>query len=107
MACAPEPGRRAPHCVVMPSLTTMIGLLAAFCTTIAYIPQLKKCWRTGRTGDLSLQTFSILTTGVALWVLYGVLQKDAVIIVGNSVSLTCLAIILYFKLREGSVRAPV
>lgn len=89
----------------MPSLTTMIGLLAPFCTSIAYIPQVRKCWRTGRTGDLSLRTFSILTAGVALWVLYGVLQRDAVIILANGVSLTFLSFILYFKLREGSARA--
>ncbi len=82
------------------SVTTMIGLLAAFCTTVAYIPQLKKCWRTGRSGDLSLKTFCILATGVALWVVYGVLQRDGVIVLANSVSLLLLGNILYFKLRE-------
>jgi MtN3 and saliva related transmembrane protein len=63
-------------------------------------PAVQTCRRTGWAGDLSLRTFSILATGIALWVLYGVLQKDAVIILANSVSLTFLAFILYFKLRE-------
>jgi MtN3 and saliva related transmembrane protein len=81
-------------------LTTPVGLTAAFCTTISYLPQLKKCWTTGSAGDLSLKMFSILTAGIALWIVYGVLQKDFVIITANSVSLCLLLGILYFKLRE-------
>ncbi len=84
----------------MLSVTTIVGLLAALCTTLAYIPQVKKCWRTGRAADLSLKTFSLLAAGVALWVLYGVLEKDAVIVLANGISLALLACILYFKLRS-------
>jgi uncharacterized protein with PQ loop repeat len=40
-------------------MTTIIGLLAAFCTTISYFPQLKKCIDTGSAGDLSLKMFSV------------------------------------------------
>jgi MtN3 and saliva related transmembrane protein len=81
--------------------TSAIGLLAALCTTVSYIPQLKKCWQTKSAGDLSLKTFAVLATGVALWVLYGVLQSDTIIILANAVSLCLLFGILYFKLREG------
>ena len=80
--------------------TSAIGLLAAFCTTVSYIPQLKKCWQTQSAGDLSLKTFAVLASGVALWVLYGVLQSDTIIILANAVSLCLLFGILYFKLRE-------
>ncbi len=80
-------------------MATGIGV-AAFCTTISYFPQLKKCWETGETGDLSLTMFLILTAGIALWVFYGVLKQDVVIITANSVSLACLFGILYFKLRD-------
>lgn len=73
-------------------------------STVSYFPQLKKCWETGSAGDLSLKMFSILATGIALWVVYGVLQKDIVIIVANAVSLCLLAGILYFKIRE--LRSP-
>lgn len=81
-------------------LATAIGLLAAFCTTVSYVPQVKKCWQTGRTGDLSLKMFSILSAGIGLWVVYGLLQGDAVIVLANGVSLAMLGIILVFKLRE-------
>src|SRR5882724_8717800 len=39
----------------MPSPVTVIGLSAAFCTTVSYIPQLKKVWQTGSTEDISLK----------------------------------------------------
>jgi MtN3 and saliva related transmembrane protein len=82
--------------------TTVIGLFAAFCTTTSYYPQLKKCWETGSAGDLSLTTFMTLGLGVALWVAYGVMKADLVIVIANAISLAFLAGILTFKLRERS-----
>jgi MtN3 and saliva related transmembrane protein len=79
--------------------TTLIGLAAAFCTTVSYVPQLKKCWDTGSADDLSLRMFLTLTIGVALWVFYGVLKADYVIILANGVSLGLLFSILAFKLH--------
>jgi MtN3 and saliva related transmembrane protein len=81
-------------------MNTSIGLFAAFCTTASYIPQLKKCWDTGSAGDLSLKMFLVLSIGIAAWVVYGVLQKDIVIIIANSVSFCLLLGILYFKIRN-------
>jgi MtN3 and saliva related transmembrane protein len=80
-------------------MDTLIGSLAAFCTTVSYLPQVYKCWVTGRADDLSLRMFLILAVGIALWVVYGLLREDPVIIAANSVSLCFLAIILYFKLK--------
>ena len=69
-------------------MNTAIGLFAAFCTTISYFPQLKKCWETSSAGDLSLKMFLILALGVASWIVYGFLQGDLVIIIANSASLS-------------------
>jgi MtN3 and saliva related transmembrane protein len=82
------------------NLPTIIGTVAACCTTVSYLPQLKKCWDTGSAGDLSLKMFLVLASGIALWVIYGFLQRDAVIIVANAISLVLLMGILFFKLRE-------
>ena len=81
-------------------IATIIGGAAACCTTVSYFPQLKKCWETGETGDLSLGMFLTLLARLSLWVVYGVLKSDPVIIIANSVSVCLLAGILYFKLRE-------
>ena len=81
-------------------IATIVGLVAAACTTFSYVPQLKKCWETGSAGDLSLRMFAILAAGVALWIGYGVMREDWVIIVANAASLAFLSGILFFKLRE-------
>lgn len=81
-------------------IDTVVGGVAAFCTTASNVPQLQKCIQTGSAGDLSLRMFVILAVGVALWIGYGTLKGDLVIIAANSVTLVLLCGILYFKLRE-------
>jgi MtN3 and saliva related transmembrane protein len=80
-------------------MITAVGGMAAFCTTVSYLPQLKKCWQTGHAGDLSMTMFLVLAAGVALWVAYGLLKSDLVIVFANSTSLALLIGILYFKIR--------
>jgi MtN3 and saliva related transmembrane protein len=81
-------------------ISTVVGLVAAFCTTVSYYPQLRKCWQTRTAGDLSLKMFITLATGVALWIVYGALQGDFVIIIANVVSLCLIGGILVVKIRE-------
>ena len=88
----------------MPYLETAIGTAAAICTTISYIPQLRKCWATGETGDLSLKMLLLLAAGLALWLVYGALKGDFVIIVANGTSLTLLGCIISFKMHHGDAR---
>jgi uncharacterized protein with PQ loop repeat len=47
-------------------LATTTGSIAALFTTVAYIPQLKKCWATGKADDLSFKMFALLASGIAL-----------------------------------------
>jgi MtN3 and saliva related transmembrane protein len=82
------------------STVSLIGFAAALCTTASYVPQLHKCWTTGSTHDLSRYMLSVLATGLALWIVYGVMQSDWVIIGANTVSLAMLLTILGFKVRE-------
>jgi MtN3 and saliva related transmembrane protein len=86
---------------------TVVGLIAAGCTTFSSVPQLKKCWRTGSAGDLSLRMVLIHSAGVGLWVGYGFIRNDWIIIVANTISLLLYAGLLYFKLREKPSAAPV
>jgi MtN3 and saliva related transmembrane protein len=88
------------HWLMATSLETFIGAAAAFCTTASYIPQLRKCWTTGETGDLSLKMLLLLAGGLSLWMIYGLMRGDAVIVLANGVSLALLGCILYFKVRE-------
>jgi MtN3 and saliva related transmembrane protein len=79
---------------------TLIGAAATFCTTASYIPQLRKCQETGETGDLSLKMLLLLASGLGLWLVYGFLRADAVIIIANAISLALLGGILFFKIRR-------
>jgi MtN3 and saliva related transmembrane protein len=83
----------------MASLETLVGTAAAICTTASYIPQLRKCWETGETGDLSLKMLLLLASGLGLWLVYGFLRADAVIVIANAISLALLGGILFFKIR--------
>jgi MtN3 and saliva related transmembrane protein len=77
-----------------------IGLVAAFCTSASYVPQLGKCWTKKTAADLSLYMLLVLATGLVLWIIYGVMQGDRVIITANSAGLALLDMIISFKVRE-------
>jgi MtN3 and saliva related transmembrane protein len=83
------------------SSVTILGLVAGCCTTLAYLPQVIKAWRTRSTRDISLGMFLLLVGGMALWLAYGILLGDLPLIVSNAVTFAFAATILYFKLREG------
>src|SRR4029453_4318461 len=90
----------------MSTIATAIGLAAAVCTTAANLPQLKKAWVTGQTDDLSLKTLLLFASGLVLWIIYGFLQTDFVIILANGISLLILSVILYLKLTQRPTHPP-
>lgn len=71
---------------------TLLGLAAAACTTVAFLPQVIKNWRTRSAGDLSFWTFGLFTFGLILWLAYGVLTRDVPIIVANVITLALNAV---------------
>jgi MtN3 and saliva related transmembrane protein len=80
---------------------TAIGFGAAFCTTFAFLPQVIKTWQTRSTKDISLGMFLTFSTGILLWLIYGLLLGDVPLIAANAVTLVLALIILGFKLRYG------
>lgn len=83
------------------SPVTIIGLAAAFCTTVAFLPQVIRTWRTRSTKDLSLEMFLVMTTGVLLWLIYGLFIHDVPLIAANGTTFVLSGAILYFKIRYG------
>lgn len=77
---------------------SLLGLLAGSFTTIAFLPQVLKTWKSRSAKDLSLGMFSIFTIGVGLWLTYGLLINDLPVILANVVTLILASILLYFKL---------
>ena len=77
----------------------ILGLLAGFCTTIAFLPQVVKTWKTRSAKDLSLGMFSLFCFGVLLWLIYGILVNDVPVIAANMITLMLASTLLFFKLR--------
>ena len=82
-------------------MITVLGLIAGALTSFSLFPQLFQILKTRHTKDLSLKAYVILTTGVFLWLIYGLLIKDVVVIIANVVAFVpCCAIVL-LKLKHG------
>ncbi|MCG5056557.1 SemiSWEET transporter [Limnoraphis robusta Tam1] len=80
-------------------LITAIGLLAGSLTTISFLPQVIKTWKTKSTRDVSLQMFVLFCSGVFLWIVYGLLIGNIPIIATNIVTFSLASMILFFKLK--------
>jgi len=77
----------------------VIGLAAGSLTTVAFLPQVIKTWKSGSAKDLSLGMFSFFCLGVLLWLIYGLLTNDIPVIAANLATLILASTILFFKLR--------
>jgi len=80
---------------------TLLGLLAGTLTTIAFVPQLTKTWKTKSAEDISFGMFAIFCTGVLLWLIYGLLIHALPVIVANVVTLILASAILVLKIKYG------
>jgi MtN3 and saliva related transmembrane protein len=75
-------------------------MLAAALTSLSYLPQLQKAKPRNSTSDLSLKMLVALSAGLCLWVVYGVLKDDWVIMLANSIGATLSLAVLGFKIRD-------
>ena len=82
-------------------MTNVIGLVAGFLTTLAFVPQATRIWKTKSARDVSLPTYLSLSLGVALWLAYGLLKGEFPIIVWNAVTLMIAMAIVALKVRFG------
>jgi len=77
----------------------LLGLAAGVLTTIAFIPQLSKTWKSKCADDVSFGMMSIFCAGVFLWLLYGLWIQALPIILANLVTLVLAALILGLKIK--------
>ena len=79
----------------------LISVLAGTLSTIAFIPQAWRIWKTRSARDLSLPMYLIFTAGVALWFVYGLMLGAVPIVVCNGLTLVLAGTVLAMKLRFG------
>lgn len=80
---------------------TLLGLLAGTLTTIAFIPQIAKAWQSKSTGDLSWAMVLTFSTGVLLWLIYGIWIASLPVILTNAVTLLLQGVIILLKIKYG------
>jgi MtN3 and saliva related transmembrane protein len=79
---------------------TGLGLLAAALTSLSYLPQVRKALPRGSTKDLSLKTLCVLTAGLLLWCVYGLVRADFVIVAANVTGAVLTGIVCVCKWRD-------
>jgi MtN3 and saliva related transmembrane protein len=83
------------------SALTLLGLAAACCKTLAFVPQVVKAWKSRSTADISLGMFLILCLGIVVRLVYGGIRGDVPLVVANVVTLVLAGLILLLKLKHG------
>lgn len=81
--------------------TELIGALAAFFTTLAYLPQVVKVFRERDTRAISLGMYAFMCVGVALWLTYGILIMSWPVIACNGITLVLAIAVLSMKIKCG------
>jgi len=80
---------------------SVLGYIAAICTTASFLPQALKTYKTKHTKDISLPMYLILIMGVSMWFAYGFFLKDAAIMGANFITFFLALPILVLKIKNG------
>lgn len=81
------------------TMVDWIGSFAGFCTTVSFIPQVYRVWKTRSVQDISLSMYLIFFTGVFFWIIYGIFKDAYPLIVCNLITLIFVFLVLWMKLR--------
>lgn len=79
--------------------TTMLGFAAGTLTTIAFVPQFLKTWRSRSAQDVSLGMLVTFWAGVLCWLVYGFLIHSQPVILANAITLILTGAILVLKMK--------
>jgi MtN3 and saliva related transmembrane protein len=79
------------------SASEILGYGAGALTAFAFTPQVVKTWRTRCCGDLSTAMLAAQSTGVALWIIYGVAIGSLPVVLANVATLVLSLMLLVFK----------
>lgn len=84
-----------------PGAIDLVGYAAATLTTLSWVPQLRRTWRTRSAADLSTSMLATFTAGVALWLVYGLAVGSSPVVAANGVTLALALTLVVLKLAYG------
>jgi MtN3 and saliva related transmembrane protein len=91
--------------LIAPSINHTIGFVAGTLTTCSFLPQVISVLRSGDYSSVNIYTFLIHASGVSIWMTYGVLKSDPVVVLFNGVTLF-LCLVVIFSYRSHRVFPP-
>jgi len=77
----------------------IIGYVAAFCTTFAFLPQVIKVIKTKDTSSISLGMYFIYIIGVTCWLIFGLMTNYLSIILANIITFILALVVIILKLK--------
>jgi MtN3 and saliva related transmembrane protein len=80
-------------------MVNLLGFAAGTLTTLSFVPQVMKTWRTRRADDLSLGMLLLFLLGVTLWEIYGWSIGATPVILANGVTMVLALVMVVLKLR--------
>jgi MtN3 and saliva related transmembrane protein len=87
------------HRVVMEDLVVWIGTIAGILVLLSLVPQIMKAYKTKRMVDVSSYLMILIANGMFLWVVYGVIRSDPVIMGTNATGFALNITLLIMKLK--------
>lgn len=78
----------------------IIGYVAACLTTFSFLIQAIKSWKTKDLSGISVGMYSMFATGVALWLIYGLVIDSMPLILTNALTLVFALSVLVMKLKQ-------
>jgi len=77
----------------------VLGFLAAILTTLSFLPQVIKIYKSKETKSISFAMYVVLSLGVLLWLIYGIHLKSMPMIIANTITLILTIYILFMKIK--------
>lgn len=77
----------------------ILGYSAGAITSLTFLPQVIKTWKVKSAKDISLLMFVIAAVNEVMWIIYGAMLDNWVIMLTNIIVLSMALTMIYFKLR--------
>jgi MtN3 and saliva related transmembrane protein len=90
---------------MLEDLVVWIGTIAGILVLSSFIPQLVKAYKTKKMFDVSSYLMILIASGMFLWVVYGIIRSDPVIIGTNATGFALNVSLLIMKLRYDKLQS--
>lgn len=77
----------------------LVGIIASVLSAVSMLPQLIKILKEKDAENVSMLMLSVLLAGLGMWIYYGTLIKDPIIIISNSFSVLLNLVLLFCAFR--------